>query len=88
MTSYPIESALGAFALYFESPQVWVEDERAKTNPSLQFEIAFDRIGSRDVPILLRRDGFLIFRFDKAPPTRVAPFPRMKRSSVGPATRR
>lgn len=67
MRSYPAEPPLGAFALYFESPQVWVEDERAKTTPALRFEIAFDQISSRDVPILFRRDGFLIFRFDQAP---------------------
>ena len=56
---------LGPFAPYFESPQVWVEDERARTDPSLRFEIAFERVSSRDVPILFRRDGFLIFRFDE-----------------------
>lgn len=65
--SYAVQLPLGAFALYFESPQVWVEDERAKTTPALQSEIAFDRISSRDVPILFRRDGFLIFRFEQAP---------------------
>ena len=65
--SYAAEPPLGAFVLYFESPQVWVGDELAKTTPALRHEIAFDRICSRDVPILFRRDGFLIFRFEQAP---------------------
>lgn len=63
----PAQGALEAFALYFESPQVWLENESAKANPNSRFQVAWDRIGSRDIPLLFRRDGFLIFRFDRSP---------------------
>lgn len=65
MRKVEAQPPLGPFALYFEAPQVYVEDERAKTDPSLRSEIAFQRVSSRDVPILFRRDGFLIFRFEE-----------------------
>ena len=67
MRSYPAKPPLGAFALYFESPQTWPEDESAKTNHLIRHDIAWRRVSSRGVPVLMRRDGFLIFCFDQSP---------------------
>lgn len=63
----PAMPALEAFALYFESPQVWVEDERAKTEQLRRYETAWTRTGADEVVISFRRDGFVIFEFDRSP---------------------
>ena len=67
LRSCQADPPLGAIALYFGSPQTWPEDERAKKNPLIRHDIAWQRVSSRGVPVLMRRDGFLIFCFDQSP---------------------
>lgn len=59
----PGKKPLGAFALYIARPQ-WIE---VKPLPGKEAEIVAILQGAEDVPIQVRRDGFIIFEFDKAP---------------------
>lgn len=55
---------LAAFALYVLKP-VWIGGK--PTHEATQSSVSWSGLGPHDVPIHARRDGFIIFEFDKSP---------------------
>ncbi|MBI1214689.1 MAG: hypothetical protein GC185_02590 [Alphaproteobacteria bacterium] len=54
---------LGVFAIEI-SPPAWIGEEPVRENK--RSEIAWEAVGLYDVPLKVRRDGFIIFEFDKS----------------------